>query len=177
MPRYKSPDNDAEREILEARESGLVELDLYRRGLLRWPSALESFSALESLNLGANKLLTIPDGAFEGLTSLRELHLSFNRGLERLPASLFRLPNLRSLWLREVPLGVVPSEIIQLQGLRELSLCDTELTELPEELAALTNLEFLDISDNKVRRFPRWVWSLPKLANLQTSSNHWRSGI
>ncbi|CAE7921472.1 LINGO4, partial [Symbiodinium necroappetens] len=72
------------------------------------PKALEGLHWLKSLDLGGNKLSSLPAGIFDGLTSLTSLRLSSNQ-LSSLAAGIFDgLTSLTSLDLDENQLTTLP---------------------------------------------------------------------
>ena len=84
--------------------SGYTSLDLSERGLTTFDASttllLDSCQNLERLYLQCNNFAAISAGAFEGLSSLKELYLGYNAGLSTITAGGFdALGNVTSLGL------------------------------------------------------------------------------
>jgi Leucine-rich repeat (LRR) protein len=76
------------------------------------------------------------------LTHRRQLS---RMGLTELPSELFRMKNVKQLWLNNNNLCALPSGIARMAKLEELDVYNNELTSLPPELGLLTNLKMLNV--------------------------------
>uniref|UniRef100_A0A3B3U8F7 Slit homolog 1 protein n=1 Tax=Poecilia latipinna TaxID=48699 RepID=A0A3B3U8F7_9TELE len=102
------------------------------------------------INLSNNKISEIEDGAFEGASSVGELHLTANH-LESVRGSMFRgMEGLRMLMLRNNRISCIHnSSFTGLPNVRLLSLYDNQLTTiLPGAFDTLPNLSTLNLLAN-----------------------------
>lgn len=138
-------------------------LSLARTGVRRLTVdffAKEDRYALERLDLGHNRLSTLPRSV-EALTRLETLSLRSNQ-LTTLPLEVGALQSLRVLDLTSNPtLTEVPVGLSALGELKCLRFGHAQLTTLPDWFAQLASLEELDLSDNAFARFPRVLMRLP----------------
>ncbi|KDR16236.1 protein phosphatase PHLPP-like protein isoform X3 [Zootermopsis nevadensis] len=128
-------------------ESCSPRLDLSGEDLERLPESLPTFSHVQELHLGRNRL---GDGNLKMLS---------------------RLPRLRSLHLPGNALRDFPTDLLQLFALSHLDLSNNSLTELPEEICSLVSLEELRVDRNALFRLPRALTRLQKLRNLLVGHN------
>ncbi|KAI6210236.1 Calponin-homology (CH) domain-containing protein [Aphelenchoides besseyi] len=130
----------------------LVAADLSSNRLSTFPP-LDECHALETLQLEANSLRSLPDAALKSLQSLTYLDLSQNQ-LRDLPSSLFSLP-LKVLLLSANRLESVPTEISRLaETLEELDLSANRLQQVPSILSLLTQLRVLNLRANQLTSVP-----------------------
>lgn len=132
-------------------------------------------SSLYRLHIKSNKLETIPPGAFDNLSNLRELHLQdnllTNQGIAN--ETLSQLSRLEYLDLSnnnlvEVPLGLPRSLLL-------LHLEKNSIRSIPPDaLSPLKNLEYLLMHNNKLRSrsiHPAAFQGLKKLHTLHLYNN------
>lgn len=145
-----------------------------------------SFKKLRMLDLGHNKLTSLPDSLADltGLTDFLYLH---DNQLASLPPGLGRLTRLRymnenafeafpecvcsmasliELRASGNRLTSVPESIGRLSGLRELYLRNNRLTSLPESITGLRELRQLDLRSNPLMHLPTTIAGLPRLEKL-----------
>ncbi|TGZ64578.1 hypothetical protein CRM22_006302 [Opisthorchis felineus] len=103
-------------------------------------------------------------------SSVVELNLGSNR-LTSLPAEIGELQHLEVLELNFNQLRVLPDEITKLSKLRILGLDSNELESLPEDLSGLVSLQELNVLSNRLTTFPRSVENLPKLKVIKAGEN------
>ncbi|XP_053622557.1 tsukushi [Plodia interpunctella] len=115
------------------------------------PDTLSSYSSIKYLYLGENQIYRIDKDAFASLPYLQSLDLSNNVILE-LPDSIFQLPSLRNLYLKNNPL--IHLSIGKLHLSRPIK----------------APLELLDISNCKFKSLPNWG-TLPHLLQYNVSHN------
>ncbi|XP_058111908.1 receptor-like protein kinase 5 [Magnolia sinica] len=133
--------------------------------------SLSNLHFLSELHLSQNSLSSVvPNfiGNFSSLTSLRlrscGLHGKF-------PESIFRLPNLQTLFVGYNPL--LTGEIPPNNTLRELSLSDTGFcSNLRDSFTNSKLLTMIELSDCQLTgQFPSWLVKLEKLMHLDLSYN------
>ncbi|CAB4008189.1 Ras suppressor 1, partial [Paramuricea clavata] len=126
------------------------------------PTSITTLSKLKFLNVGVNRLSSLPRG-LGSLPCLEILELTYNNLNENsLPANFFLLADsLRALYLGDNDFEKLPADFGKLKNLQVLVLRDNDLVQLPEELGELTNLKELHLQNNRLTALP------PSLGNLQ----------
>ena len=132
-------------------------------------ASISLFTNLHTLNLGENRLTTLPDSIF-ALTNLRELYLYGNL-LTTLPNSICNLTNLRILYLNENRLTTLPDSISLLTNLHTFGLSHNRLTTLPNSISTLTNLQALNVDNNQLTTLPPCLSNLRRLQNFYYVNN------
>jgi hypothetical protein len=127
-------------------------LDLRGLGLKVLPLLPTELQKLQVIELGCNRLTTLPDELFT-LPRLRRLGLGNNR-IDTLPTSMTQLQELMSLDLSENRLERLPESIGSLSRLMEVSFYANYLTEVPDTIFELKRLERLDLSTNQLPALP-----------------------
>jgi len=95
-----------------------------------------------------------------------------NQGLEKLPAYVLNMSNLKQLNISNNRLtGALQAEIHNLKNLKVLNASDNLMTGVPAEVGQLQNLEILDLSNNKLTGLPNELGNLKKLKQLNLSGN------
>ena len=97
-------------------------------------------SKVERLYLRGAKNITAED--LEGLTSIRALDLS-ETGIGEIPSSVFKMKNLRWLWLARNPIKAVADDIRELRCLQYLNLDGTQVDKIPVGLTHLPSFHYL----------------------------------
>ena len=167
----------AEQKIEEARRAGATHLNLSLELnkenfdiLTELPDSLWELTALQSLALSQNGLITLPE-AIGQLTALQSLDLSHNQ-LTTLPESISRLTALQSLDLSDNQFTALPEAIGQFTALQSLSLHHNQIMTLPEALGNITTLKalYLGVNEGESNNFlelPTCVTILQQLELLQ----------
>ena len=144
------------------------------------PAALESLTALTTLDLSGNGLTGEIPSALGDLTALTTLDLSTNDLDGRIPSELGRLTGLEALRLYDNDLNrPIPVELGNLTNLTELDLSDNRLSGwIPTQLDKLANLQVLDLSDNNrlTGAIPEGLGNLQHLTTVYLSGNSLDSG-
>lgn len=149
---------------------GLRVLNLYDNELTSLQGiGLLAHSPVEDINIGGNKLSTIPL-EMGLLTSLRSLWLDDNL-LNEFPICLCELVNLTSLRLSGNSISELPSTVANLQKLEVLALDNNDFEEIPDCVYELSNLRELWIRQNKISHIPEDISQLSNLEILSVSSN------
>ncbi len=104
---------------IQSLSKSLLTLDLSNNSLTE-AEALGNFTALQELNLSANKIKALPETIY-ALAQLKHLYISKN-GLQALPASIADLYELETLDLRFNQLTELPKDIRYLSKLKNLHL-------------------------------------------------------
>ncbi|KAF2320142.1 hypothetical protein GH714_024296 [Hevea brasiliensis] len=125
---------------------GLIEICLMDNDISELPIS-PSCPKLRKLFLERNyKLRIIPPSFFDNMPALQVLNLS-RTSIKSLPESLFKLFNLRRLFLNHcVLITTLSSKVGELKQLEVLDLEGTEIMYLPKEVGQLTNLTCLEVS-------------------------------
>ncbi len=131
------------------------------------------------LGMGTSELAVLKQQDFRHLTNLHELELSFNVSLTSLPDGVFDgLSSLRNLYFTKASLDSVPAGVFdELTDLRRLKLDYNDLTQLPQGVFdQLTSLEYLNLSFNEVASLHGGAFdSLAELGTLVLSGNELNS--
>ena len=148
------------------------------------PDWYGELTALRTLDLGHNRLESVPD--LSKLTRLEILYLHDNAltDLPRLPGSLTylnvsenpltELPAWRLgalIELRALDLGLTTLPDFELPALRELHLRRNAFTEVPSVVRSLRELRLLDLRANRLASVPEWIVELPRLEKLDLRWN------
>jgi internalin A len=112
-------------------------------------------------------LQVIEQAATEGVT---ELKLS-GKELTALPAEIWQLVNLQSLYLTDNQLSSIPAEIGELVNLQSLDFRNNKLSSIPAEIGQLVNLQSLHLSGNQLSSIPAQIRNLVNLQSLKLDSN------
>ena len=97
-------------------------------------------SKVERLYLRGVKNITAED--LEGLTSVLALDLS-ETGIKEIPSCVFKMKNLRWLWLARNPIKAVADDIRELRCLQYLNLDGTQVDKIPAGLTHLPSFHYL----------------------------------
>lgn len=132
---------------------------------------------LEQLNLSANKINRINEGAFKSNGYLKLVDLSGNQ-LKTVPHSLFvGLKKFESLYLAMNPIQMpVNKSFVKSNSLKHLKMNDCNMTTVYlETFSELRSLESLDLNRNLIQSLPVNVFKLNKsLKSLFIESNRLR---
>ena len=101
-------------------------------------------SKVVRLYLRGAKNVTAQD--LEGLPNIRALDLS-ETGIGDIPSSVFKMKNLRWLWLARNPIKTVADDIRELRCLQYLNLDGTQVGKIPAGLAYLPSFHYLRMND------------------------------
>ena len=128
------------------------------------------------------------------LASLKEITISYNEEINKLPERITILQKLETLWLigcsiEEIPASIsqlsqlnsisfynnkltsIPKSIIQLKELNDITLGKNAITKLPDDIGDLTALTWLDLTGNKLTSLPDSMQNLTKLLQLHIDDN------
>ena len=148
----------------------LRDLNLYENDLNNLQGiGLLSRSPIEEINLGCNKLTSIPV-EFGALVTLKTLWLDDNQ-LEQFPVCLCQLTGLLSLRLTGNDLETLPMSIAALQALETLAVDNNRLIEFPAGCLQMPNLKHLWLRQNKLTDLPDDLDRMTALETLSVSSN------
>eukprot|EP00741_Cyanophora_paradoxa_P015981 tig00000042_g15427.t1 len=142
-------------------------LDLEAEGWTEWPAAAIARVGPENirvLDLGNNKLRSIPGAELAKLTKLEALGLTYTR-LTTLPPEIGRLTALQALGVGHNRLTALPPEIGCLKALHTLFVDNNGLAALPLEIGRLDALVTLSVHNNPV------VDSWPEPVRLAVHAN------
>jgi internalin A len=122
------------------------------------------------------------------LASLREIRVAnisrdgSDANVFMLPASLWQLPELRSLELSKINVSRLPDNIPPTAKLQSLSIDRVPLTSLPDTIGRLSDLTSLTVDDGRLSGLPASLTQLSSLRVLQLSAcmeeaAHLRDGL
>lgn len=158
--------------------STLQSLDLSANKMVSLPSAmLSALVRLTHLNIARNSMSFLADRAFEGLISLRVVDLSANR-LTSLPPELFaETKQLQEIYLKNNSINVLAPGIFgELAELLVLDLANNELNSQwinAATFVGLKQLVMLDLSANKISRLEAHIFRpLSSLQVLKLEENY-----
>ncbi|KAH8242449.1 hypothetical protein KR032_006746 [Drosophila birchii] len=158
--------------------STLQSLDLSANKMVSLPTAmLSALGRLTHLNMAKNSMSFLADRAFEGLLSLKVVDLSANR-LSSLPPELFaETKQLQEIYLRNNSINVLAPGIFS--DLAELLILDLASNELNSQwvnaatFVGLKRLMMLDLSANKISRLEAHIFRpLTSLQILKLEGNY-----
>lgn len=143
-------------------------LDLHYQPGVQLPADLRSFTALTQISLRGTELTAVPEG-LKTAPRLEWLDLGENK-LETLPDPA-SIPGVRTLYLNDNALAALPPSIGTMTQLTYLNLDRNRLTELPPEIGNLENLSFLRLNGNQLKSVPDAIANLKKLKRLYLKGN------
>ncbi|KAI8522805.1 hypothetical protein RHMOL_Rhmol13G0025000 [Rhododendron molle] len=144
--------------------SWLKDLRMENCNLLSLPNEVGNLISLETLNLGKNKLRTLPDSICN-LTRLKKLYLS-DCDVSNLPNEIGRLVTLKTLILEGNGLLTLPDSICNLTCLKNLNLAHCDVSHLPGEIGRLISLKNLYLGGNNLLTLPDSFCNLARLSDL-----------
>lgn len=168
------------------------QLDLRHVFTIEMAPLLAKFSQLQSLDISANHLDSIPS-EIAGLHQLTEFYAYQNRLsevniiaqfrhlkkadisdnlIEYLPENIHQLKLLKSLKVSGNYLQILPKGIFELTQLTELDCCNNCLEDISENIQHLSQLKELDFYANNLRSLPASISSLPQLQNVYLGHNY-----
>lgn len=90
-----------------------------------------------------------------------------------IPNEIFKLVNLKELYINSINLKALPKDIGNLINLEELTIGgDCKLKKLPKEIGKLTNLKKLEISYEKSNELPKELFNLTNLKEFEIRSEN-----
>jgi Leucine-rich repeat (LRR) protein len=92
-------------------------------------------------------------------------------GMTVIPLEVFKLFDLKALWLHENNIQEIPPEIADLTALTQLRVNNNELRVLPAAVSELQALQVLWLQHNSFSVFPSEILALTNLTALSVSSN------
>ena len=131
------------------------------------------FALLRHRNLDGNQLTSLPEGVFDGLTSLNMLILRSNR-ISSLPAGIFdKLAYLIAMELNNNMITSLPDNVFdKLSQLAILRLNDNAIASLPTGIFnQLTSLKRLYLQNNKIAVLPEGIFDALPLHDLSLENN------
>ena len=105
-------------------------------------SRIPALANLRVLNLYENELTSLQGIGMLSQSPLEELNLGFNK-ISTIPLEFGSLTSLRTLWLDDNNLEQFPVCLCQLKGLVSLRLSSNDLQTLPMSISSLQSLETL----------------------------------
>ena len=103
--------------------------------------------------------------ALRNAEKVYKLNLS-NTELKEIPADVFKLKELRYLFLDSNQISTIPHEIKSLEKLEVLSIGNNNIHSVPSEIGILKNLKYLYFDYNKIIDLPPELFFLINLEEL-----------
>lgn len=153
--------------------NSLEHLNLGWNRLETLPESISSLKCLGTLNLAYNKMKVLPESMGD-LKKLKMVNLAYNM-LVGLPESLSNLKTLKILDLRSNDFRRVPEGITNAPSLEKLNLSKNRITSLPESIGNLTSLKELYLHQNNLHSLPRSIENLKSLEVLHLGHNRFNS--
>ncbi len=147
----------------------IIELRIFKCGLLILPKSIGNLTSLKKLNLVNNELEKLPE-SIGNLTSLKKLYLTGNP-LKHLPESIGNLTSLEEILLDWEKITHFPKSMSHLKIPEKLYLPDKNLMILPESISNLSSLRELFLSYNNLKSLPKSIRNLISLKKLLLGSN------
>lgn len=141
------------------------------------PKELFELHSLKRLYLKYEGDLLLPNipQHFGQLQNLTELRLAGNKhnnsGLNKVPTSILKIPNLTTLHLETNNIKSLPLALAKKPSLKNLYLDRNKLQEWPENLSAFSQLDFLSLKHNKLTQIPDSIRKMTSLWALNLSYN------
>ena len=184
---------DSIHKVTDAEKELIYQLSLEYKRLKNFPAEIYQYPNLKVLNVGFNKLDSIPY-SIRLIPNLEELYLSGGMNSARywaakelkgdsidssriynsfrsLPNSIGTLTALRILEAKNNRLEEIPASIGQLVLLEELNLQGNLIRRIPPTIGQLTNLKEFKVSINNLLRFPIEICKLVNLERLEAFDN------
>ena len=128
------------------------------------PECLTNLNNLEILHLYETNF-TLPD-SISKLSKLKELIVTENCTIKKLPANIGWCENLEKITVRDTNIKDVSGSLTNLQNLRYLDLSHNKIKRLPENLEKWKKLEYLDLTYNPIEYIPESIGKLSSLKDL-----------
>lgn len=152
--------------------TNLIYLSLGNQLKLIPGSVFDKLEYLEILDLSWNKITSIHENGFKGLSSLRALKLSRNQ-LQKFKLHTFdNVPLLEELYLNNNHIETIEDGTLRLPNLKHLDLSHNKLKELSNLIFKdCTQLEYLDLRSNHITFIRRSIYNLNSLQYLNLDNN------
>ena len=141
--------------------------------ILTRENRLKALTNLTMVNLYDNSITTLDGIGAWAMAPLEELNLGCNK-LSSLPLEFGRLTQLKRLWLEDNEFETFPLSVCQLPELCELRMAGNQLTTVPANMSSMDTLVTLSLENNLLEDFPRGVLELPALKFLWLRQNRIR---
>jgi len=119
---------------------------------------------IQGLYLIGQHLRQFPKGIFK-LKQLKYLYLG-KCVLNNIPTEINQLKNLKSLYFESINLKRFPDSICSMETLEDLNLFNNEIVNIPDCIGNLKNLRKLDLSWNSLKSIPVTIGKLELLEDL-----------
>jgi len=98
-------------------------------------------------------------------------NLTYFGGVDGFVAEILKLPNLKTLYIKEPNLAAIPQELKELSNLESLTFFSCPITTIPPEIGSFANLSELSINHSLVTELPLEIWQLTELKILSLQDN------
>ncbi|MCJ1476954.1 hypothetical protein MMC13_005624 [Lambiella insularis] len=146
-------------------------LDIHENAISQLPEGMGSLTKLRVLNVGGNKLTSLPFGALAQIHPLKEIVASRNR-LEGtlLPPLIMSFSSLHTMEVSHNALVSIADHEIEISTLQSVDISNNRISVLPSS-KTWPHLEALKASDNQIKLLPSDFSQLRDLKTVDLSSN------
>lgn len=124
----------------------------------------------ESMNLGKNKLKTLPK-SFAQLKQMKSL-IFYENNFEEIPEVLSGFKELKHLDFYKNNLTQIPDFVGDMDSLQQLFLSFNKIETIPDTLRNLKRLKYLYIHHNELHFLPEWLGKMDSIERLGVGFNH-----
>jgi len=184
--------DDLEKALLNP--DAVLHLNLKKKNLNEFPTAVYSFKNLEILDLSGNEIVVIPEGINKAVPKLRELYLNSNN-LKSIGYEIVSLTHLEVLHILNNPIEFIVPEIRNMGSLNTLKLSSTNsgikfqaaiwdmsnlnylflmkmnIEFIPSSIVKFTGLKELCLNDNLISQIPSELYQLKQIEYLGLGNN------
>ena len=124
----------------------------------------------ESLNLGINKLHSLPE-SFARLNSMKSL-IFYENDFDEIPEVLAGFKNLKHLDFYKNNIDEIPDFVGDMENLQQLFLSFNKIGVIPDTLRNLKRLKYYYIHHNELHFLPEWIAEMDSIERLGVGYNH-----
>jgi len=121
---------------------------------------------------GISKLMVADNGERVPITSVKRLHLFFNKNqIARMPDEIALLKNVVFIYFNDNRLDTLPRAVTEMDSLEGMYFSANRFTEIPPFVFGMTRLKKLQFSHNRIAVLPAEIGNLKELRHLNMAGN------